>query len=291
MTSPATGRLELSIARRPGERSYAAAQFHSGALRVMRPHYLDDSGQVTYTILNPGGAYLGADRYEVSIDVADGASLMLTTQSATKVYRTPQGPAVQDMQVTVGEDAIFEYLADPLIVYRDGSYRQRTDITVTATSRVAVAEILTPGWSPTGEPFAYDELRLRTAVRLADARPVVIDNLRILPDAATGTDADLGVMEGFTHVGQLLLIGPRVYDAVDELTALIDACGAPVGSERPTLRAGVTRAGIAWADAPQAVMIRALGSTTAELEDMLHRAVGIARAADTGRGPVRLRKF
>ena len=84
------GELELGITARPG-RSVATHQFHRGALRVLRPHYLDASGQVTYTVVNPGGAYLDGDRYRVAVTVGDGADLLLTTQSATKVYRTPVG--------------------------------------------------------------------------------------------------------------------------------------------------------------------------------------------------------
>ncbi|MFN3925244.1 MAG: urease accessory protein UreD, partial [Pseudarthrobacter sp.] len=48
------GELQLVISERRG-RSVAAHQFHRGALRVLRPHYLDDSGQVCYVVVNPGG--------------------------------------------------------------------------------------------------------------------------------------------------------------------------------------------------------------------------------------------
>ncbi|PJI51850.1 urease accessory protein UreD, partial [Methylobacterium radiotolerans] len=31
-------------------------RYHRGALRVLRPMYLDGTGQVTYVVVNPGGA-------------------------------------------------------------------------------------------------------------------------------------------------------------------------------------------------------------------------------------------
>jgi urease accessory protein len=40
-------------------------------------------------MVNPGGAYLGADVFVIEVEVEAGADLLLTTQSATKVYRTP----------------------------------------------------------------------------------------------------------------------------------------------------------------------------------------------------------
>ena len=166
MAEGLTGELRLRVAVRGG-RSVAARQFHQGALRVLRPHYLDRSGQVSYTVINPGGAYFGADRYGIEVDVEEDASLLLTTQSATKVYRTPQGPARQDMTLRLGPGAVLEYVPDQLIVYRGGSYLQDTRVVMDPSASVLLAEVITPGWSPTAEPFRYDRLGMRTEVTLS----------------------------------------------------------------------------------------------------------------------------
>ena len=50
-----TGELALTLAPR-GPRTVAVAQRHAGTLQTLRPLYLDDSGQVTYHVVNPGGA-------------------------------------------------------------------------------------------------------------------------------------------------------------------------------------------------------------------------------------------
>lgn len=88
-TTALAGELRLRIGVR-GTRSVAVEQFHTGALRVLRPHYLDRSGQVCYTAINPGGGYLGGDWYRFQLDVDAGASVLFTSQAATKVYRTPR---------------------------------------------------------------------------------------------------------------------------------------------------------------------------------------------------------
>ena len=76
-------------------RQHAGNSLLDGALRILKPLHLDGTGQVCYPVINPGGAYFGADRYELALEVGQDASLLSTTQSATKVYRTPQGPARQ----------------------------------------------------------------------------------------------------------------------------------------------------------------------------------------------------
>ena len=50
----------------------------------MRPIYHNNSGEVCYYILNPGGGYLDGDRYHMQIALEKEARLTLTTQSATK---------------------------------------------------------------------------------------------------------------------------------------------------------------------------------------------------------------
>ncbi|RLY93742.1 urease accessory protein UreD [Kocuria tytonicola] len=318
-TPPASGwagQLRLTVAARGG-RSYAARQFHEGALRVLRPHYLDRSGQVTYTVVNPGGAYFGADSYLLDVAVERDASLALTTQSATKVYRTPQGPASQEMIVRLGPGAVLEYVPDQLIVYRGGSYIQRTRVDMDPTASLLLAEVVTPGWSPSGESFAYDELRMRTEVRVlppgapassaapegappspgaqvaqgvdpavpaAGARPrrLVVDQLRIQPDAhgdITGT----GFMEGHSHTGQLLIADARLTDEVYELlTAAVDA------SET---RSGITRAGVGEPYGVRCVCVRSLAHSTQAIA-ALHRAVvDLLREHWRGQPPLNLRKY
>lgn len=279
-----SGQLRLRVAARDDATSYAAGQSFSGALRVIRPHYLDDSGQVTYTVINPGGAYFGADHYCLEFEVEDGASLLVTTQSATKVYRTPQGPAVQRMRVDVGESATFEYLPDQLIVYRAGTYRQESVVVMRPTSRLVLGEIVTPGWSPEGTSFAFDELRMRTEIRLslqgADV-PLAVDNLRLIPAAS---DLGLGVMEGFSHSGQLLLAGPQLEEVAERLVETVE------DSSGPELSCGISRIGAPWQEAPPAFSIRSLATSTAAINELHEAAVNVARAAD-GRGPLRLRKY
>ncbi|WP_153007951.1 urease accessory protein UreD [Kocuria rhizophila] len=321
-SSPAewAGQLRLSVAERNG-RSYAARQFHEGALRVLRPHYLDRSGQVTYTVVNPGGAYLGADAYLLDVAVERDASLVLTTQSATKVYRTPQGPATQDMTVRLGPGSCLEHVPDQLIVYRGGSYLQRTRVDMDPAASLLLAEIVTPGWSPSGASFAYDELRMRTEVRVtppvpstptgqdrpaergearygthpaalfealgapssgARTRRLVVDQLRIRP-GAHGDMTGVGFMEGFSHTGQLVIADARLTDEVHEgLTELVDASRT---------HSGITRAGVGEPYGVRCVCVRSLAHSTEDIA-ALHRAVvNLLRKRWRAQPPLRLRKY
>ncbi|KHE73905.1 urease accessory protein UreD [Kocuria marina] len=259
-------------------RSAATHQFHRGALRVLRPHYLDASGQVTYTMVNPGGAFLDGDRYRVAVTVEDHADLLLTTQSATKIYRTPVGRSTQEMTVRLGAGARLEYLPDQLIAYRDSRYRQHTLVDMDPSATLVLAEVVTPGWSPTGEPFRYDSVRLRTEVRMS-GRPVALDNIRLEPSGDETGFGGVGSFEGFSHVGSLLVLDPRADDAaLAAVRALL------------TERAGYLRGG-ASALAVPGFALRVLGDSTQEIDELILAAVAVVRKRFFGQEPVNLRKY
>jgi urease accessory protein len=275
------GRLELVITERDG-RSIAARQFHEGALRVLRPHYLDESGQVCFVLVNPGGAYLVADLYVIDVAVEDGARLLLTTQSATKIYRTPGSFAEQRMRLVLGDEAQLELAPDQLIAYREASYRQNTHITVQPTSSLIMAEVVTPGWSPDGAAFRYEEVRVRTEITVDTGEAsqlLALDNLLIVPSAddVTGT----GFMEGYSHVGSLLVVDRRVDQALaDELHELTKTQEAYTGVSLTATVAGTT-----------GLVLRSLSNSTEELQRLLQACTTLLRQRWYGQPPLDLRKY
>jgi urease accessory protein len=289
----AMGELRLCIGRRGG-RSVATRQEHRGALRVLRPHYLDDSGQVCYVIVNPGGAYLGGDLYAIDVEVGGEARLLLTTQSATKIYKTPDTFAEQRMRISLGPGACLEYAPDQLIAYRQADYRQNTLIQMDETASLILSEVITPGWSPDGEPFRYEQLRLRNEIRRGGSL-LAIDNLLIRPPAgsgsgATGTAAAAGppaagnlagpvFMEGYSHLGSLLVVDPRAGPPlVEDVHAMVREF------ERDTLT------GISQLNGPGFVL-RSLSRSTEQLNALIGSVTALLRRRWFGQGPLDLRKY
>ncbi len=275
------GRLELGVSVRGG-RSVASRQFHEGALRVLRPHYLDESGQVCYVMVNPGGAYLGADLFVVEVEVGAGADLLLTTQSATKVYRTPGSFAEQRMNIKLGEGARLELMPDQLIAYREASYRQNTHISLHPTSCLVMAEVITPGWSPDGASFRYEEVRLRNEIWMesdSGTRLLALDNLLIRPPDNDVTG--MGFMEGFSHLGSLVVVDPRVDQGLaDDLDRIAKEFDAYTGVSLTATLAGST-----------GLVLRSLSNSTEELNKLLGACTGVLRERWFGQAPLNLRKY
>ncbi|WP_342372693.1 urease accessory protein UreD [Propioniciclava soli] len=222
-----TGQISLRAERR-GDRTVVTGQRHDGSLRVLRPLYLEPEGQVTAVVVNPGGGYLGGDAYEQRFEVGAGASALVTTQSATRIYRTPHVGATQHTEVVLDAGARLELVPDQVIAYADARYDQSCRVEMTADATFVATEVVTPGWSPDGRPFRYEHVRSRTEVVVA-GRLTALDNLVLAPH-----DGVIGALEGFSHVGTLLAVAPSLDQArVDAVAALLaDADGVRWGVSR-----------------------------------------------------------
>jgi urease accessory protein len=219
----------------------------------------------------------------MDVEVGDGADLLLTTQSATKIYRTPGSFAEQRMTIRLGEGARLELAPDQVIAYREASYRQNTCITVRPSSSLVMAEVITPGWSPDGASFRYEELRLRNEIHVdADggARLLALDNVLIRPslDDVAGT----GFMEGFSHLGSLVVVDARVDQALaDELHRLAEGFDdAYTGVSLSATMDGIT-----------ALVLRSLSNSTEKLNTLLGGCSGLLRQRWYGQAPLNLRKY
>lgn len=274
------GHLKLTVARF-GDVTRPVVTEHFGVMRLMQPLYLDDSGQLTYIIVNPGGAYFG-EKYEHIVELAPHANLLLASQGATRIYKTPKHPAVQDLDFTVGEGARLEYVPDQTIAYRDADFRQYMKITASPESQVFVAEDVTPGWDPDDVQFTYAGMHLRIDVRSADdGGRVLTDNIRIQPGEIGSAINGIGYLEGESHMGSVLILGPHtIGDYADKVRDILDNAG--------TKRAGVTsgsRHGVHW------VMVRALAGSTDEVNKLILDVNEYDRSVTTGQKRLDLRRY
>lgn len=274
------GELDLGIAV-SGGKSIATRQYHQGALKIIRPHYLDDSGQVYYTIANPGGGYVGGDAYRIGVEVEPKASILLTDQSASKVYRTPGDYVVQNMEFTLHGNGVMEYIPDQLILYRDADYRQEITVRMDEESSLFMADIVTPGWSPGGEMFLYKQAHLRTQVFMGDT-PVLIDNIRIEPTNETFAQMKSSFLGAHTHFSTAICIDPRVDgEVVEKVREAV--------KEKLEGR-GSVHASVTTIDVPGFVL-RAVADWTEDLMGVVLAAADVVRQETRGQGSIHLRKY
>ena len=152
------GHLELRCENRADGTPIIAQQSFRAPIHLSKSHI--DQGHLVQSIVNPTAGFFDGDKLESDIEVAAGAKLVLSTPSASRVYRTRSGKAaVSDQQFRVGENASLEWIPEPFIPHAGARYSQRTQIHLHPTASLLFFDWIAPGRVAMGEIFAYQELR------------------------------------------------------------------------------------------------------------------------------------
>jgi urease accessory protein len=173
-------RLELKREEITG-RTVLASSHQDPPLKVVRAFTLEDGAALVH-LHNVSGGLLGGDDLSLSVRAGTGASVQLTTTGATRIYR-PRKDAVttvQQNEITVGENALLEYLPDAIIPFAGARFSQRTSIELASGAGLFWWEIFAPGREARGEIFEYEFLESKTDV-VAAGRPLAADRIRLEP--------------------------------------------------------------------------------------------------------------
>jgi urease accessory protein len=221
-----TGYLSLTAATKGGQ-TILKDSYAEGAFKITRPVYLTTSGEAYFYIMNPGGGYVDGDTYKIVIDLEEAASAVVTTQSSTKIYKTRNQPAFQETNIVLKSGSVLEYLPDPIIAYQNARFQQTMVVKMEKDASFICSDIFTPGWAPDGTFFQYDSLQSKMEIYM-EKRLVLFDHVKLQPDLDM---KGIGMMEGYTHFGSLLVIDHRINStAVEELQERFDSYrGARIG--------------------------------------------------------------
>lgn len=169
-----TGVLDL-FASKKNEKTIISSCYYEGALKIARPIYLEGDSPSIY-LIHVGGGYVNGDSYFTQIQVDDSAHLLVTTQSSTKVYKTPTEPVRQQTKIKLGFGSVLEYIPDSLIAYEDARFIQETEVEIERDSCFFYSDIITPGWSKDGSFFKYEWIRSKLKI-YRDGQLVLFDHL------------------------------------------------------------------------------------------------------------------
>jgi len=180
-------RASLRLALRAvGGRTVLAERAHEGPLVVQRPLYPEGPVCHLYLVHPPGGV-AGGDHLSLQLSAAPAAQGVVTTPSATKIYRSfgaRQARVEQKLQI---HDATLEWLPQETIVFRGARARLSTQVQLCGRARFIGWEILCLGRPASGERFDAGELHQDFGIWL-EGQPLWLDRLRLSGHDAAMTE-------------------------------------------------------------------------------------------------------
>src|SRR5207245_730206 len=108
--------------------------------------------------LNATGGLVGGDRLSIDVGVAAGAHAVLTTPSATRVYRTEGEETIQSVRLAIGPRAVVEWVPDHTIPFAGSALRQTIDVELDETAGLVLVDAFSAGRIALGEAWQFSVL-------------------------------------------------------------------------------------------------------------------------------------
>ncbi len=217
------GRLDLALEARFG-RTVPARKRQVGPLTVQRPFY-PEGGVCHLYLLHPPGGLVGGDRIELELEVATGASVLVTTPGATKFYRSTGVAAMVQQDLKVAAGGSLEWFPQENILFPGTQARARTSVELAGNARFIGWEIQSLGRPVIGERFDPGTADLGFNLH-RNGRPLLRDRLRV----STGQDLDgPSSLRGFPVCGTFVATGAGPENLEAARAVLPDEKGFPIG--------------------------------------------------------------
>lgn len=160
---------------------------------------------------------MDGDSIEIDIHCPEKTEMKLFTQSFNKLHPMKKG-AKQFTRVRVDEGAIFQFLPQPTIPFKDAIFQTTNEIHIHTGGHLIWGDIISGGRVHSGERFLFTKIHSKTKIYQHN-KLVFFDNQLIEPQRQPVED--LLFFEGHTHQGTLILVSPFAASFKEELDALL----------------------------------------------------------------------
>lgn len=212
-----SGEIRAEFALLEG-RTHLIRKYHSSPLKIAKtfrfenePHIravgMDVQDQLGVYMMDCSPGLMSGDTYELNWRLHEGASVFLTNQSFTKVHPSVHEGSRQLQRIQVEAGALLEYMPEPIMLYKDASFRGDTDVFLASGATLMMSEILCPGRVQRGEKFHYKNYMNRMKVYYGEEL-IYYQHQNIEPGRIK-LDAP-GCWEDHTHLGSLYVFSDSI---------------------------------------------------------------------------------
>jgi urease accessory protein len=197
----APGSGSLAVVRR-STRSVVTRAIATSPLRLLTPRNHGPAAWVYSSTY--GGGLVGGDAICLDVSIASGATMMLSTQASTKIYRSTAGTS-SHLDATISSGGLLAILPDPVVCFASSAHRQEQRIRLESDATLIVVDWLSSGRRAAGERWRFDRYSSRLEVH-RNGSLMILDALHL--DRRDGSlESRMGRFEVLCTIA---LVGPAV---------------------------------------------------------------------------------
>lgn len=245
--------LELGFAKK-GARTALIHSRHRGPLTVQKALYPEGESVCHAVVIHPPGGVAGGDSLTIKIEVAAGASAVVTTPAATKWYKACTSAARQQIEICVAANATLDWLPQENIFFNGAHARSALNLRLAAGASAIGWDAGVLGRRSSGEEWIDGFLSFANKAYDSQNAPIWTD--RMLLSAASPLRQSPHGLGGLNVFGAVWAIGPGTETAdLEELAARLPF--------QPELRVGIT------SPSPGFILARILGQRIESVREQM----------------------
>lgn len=180
----ATSPFDLSLQLRCDRmgQTFVAKQYTAYPFRLSNSFRLDasDRDRAYLYLMNVSPGILANDQLRLLIELENNTQLYLTDQAATKVHCMPNEQSAQlNYHFKIAAGASLEFIPEPLILYKDSSLHQSTQITLDPQGQLFLSEIVVPGRIAHQENYQFRSYQNCLQITSPESKLLVRDAMRL----------------------------------------------------------------------------------------------------------------
>jgi urease accessory protein len=112
-------------------------------------------------IMSSAGGILQGDKLKIDIIARKKTNAYITTQAATKIYKSENQYALQQIDVLLEKDSYLEFLPKQIIPHKSAQFKQEVNFTIDDDATLLYSETISAGRIAHGEKFDFESLIFR----------------------------------------------------------------------------------------------------------------------------------
>ena len=153
-------------------------------LLIQKAMYPDTSNSTTahIYIMSSACGILQGDKIRINIKASNYSKAFITTQSATKIYKTENQLPSQTVNILVEKNSYLEFIPKQIIPHKSSEFFQKVNIKIDQSSSLVYSETISCGRIAYGEEFDFKSLIFRTNVVNEKDEVLFSDAMNIKPE-------------------------------------------------------------------------------------------------------------
>jgi urease accessory protein len=201
--------------------------FERSPIRVMFPrngHCVTEEA----VLINTAGGIAGGDRLECSVAALPGASIVVTSQAAEKIYRALKEPAYVTTRLKVRESTRLAWLPQETIIFNWARLCRTTEIELSSGSELLALEWLVLGRAAHGEIVVGGSITDSWRVK-KDSRLIWADSFRVSEEIFPHLNRK-ALLSDCNAIATLVYFGPHLDSRLGVLRDILPSLGCNCGA-------------------------------------------------------------